>query len=163
MASGTGPEAVNPAQVPTGTGSTAARPAAPSPGPSPPRPRNEDEQARDYAKDTLPQALPLPLRDRPGHPAAARRELEPVKAVMPLGAEPRASTDPEGGAPPVRRTGNATRTVREHPCSSRSSGRSARSRSNCRSCLVEQPERREGGGPRGGRQGADGLAHHGDP
>lgn len=115
MASGTGPEAVNTAQVPTGTGSTAARPAAPSPGPSPPRPSNEDEQARDYAKDTLPQALPLPLRDRPGHPAAARRELEPVKAVAPLGAEPRASADPEVGAPTVRRTGNATRTVREHP------------------------------------------------
>ncbi|MEU3787036.1 hypothetical protein [Streptomyces sp900129855] len=90
--------------------------------PSPPRPCEADRQARDYAKDALPQVLPLGLRDRldgivlslyvlgrrletvPGldaatrqdvlyvtaragmaldlaHPAAARRELERLKAI----------------------------------------------------------------------------------
>ncbi|MHC5700738.1 hypothetical protein OTC26_004625 [Streptomyces tirandamycinicus] len=35
--------------------------------PSPPRPCDVDRQARDYAKDALPQVLPLGLRDRLDH------------------------------------------------------------------------------------------------
>ncbi|NBM14715.1 hypothetical protein [Streptomyces sp. GC420] len=41
--------------------------------PSPPRPCEADRQARDYAKDALPQVLPLGLRDRLDHIALSLR------------------------------------------------------------------------------------------
>ncbi|MFE6489542.1 hypothetical protein ACFVGN_42350 [Streptomyces sp. NPDC057757] len=48
--------------------------------PSPPRPCEADRQARDYAKDTLPQVLSLSLRDRLDHVVVSmsvtRRRLE---------------------------------------------------------------------------------------
>ncbi|MFJ9590607.1 hypothetical protein [Streptomyces acidicola] len=41
--------------------------------PSQPRPREADRQMRDYAKDTLPQVLPLGIRDRLDHVAVSLR------------------------------------------------------------------------------------------
>ncbi|MFF3691302.1 hypothetical protein [Streptomyces sp. NPDC002187] len=41
--------------------------------PSPPRPCEADRQVRDYAKDALPQVLPLGLRDRLDHIAVSLR------------------------------------------------------------------------------------------